>query len=153
MPYNHIRGCLKPPQSYERRPTLLWGSFHSVGSATTRGFAQAQTFRFGPPWLGIDMRTLAHSHIPSYMKQMEWFVAGCNTVMVERMTELSMAFLPVDMAENIDCSSHLTCTFISLWYRRGDDWEVRTCQLTSGTCPSTTRDLRDARGLKFHYRF
>lgn len=85
-----------------------------MGSAATRGFAQAQTLGFGPPWLGTDRRTLTYSHIPSYMKQMEWFVAGCNTVMVERKTELSMAYLPVDMAENIDCSSHLPCTFISL---------------------------------------
>lgn len=117
---------LEPPPSNEQSATLLWGSFHSVGPANTRDFGQAQTLGFVPPRLGTD---------------------------VERKTELSIPYVLVNMTENIDYSSHLPGTFITLWYRRGDDWEAATCQLTSGACPRTTTDLRYAWGLKFHYRF
>lgn len=148
-------GCLEPPPpSNDQSATLLWGSFHSVGSAIVRGFAQTQTLGFGPLWLGTDVCTPAHSYTPWYMKcYIECLIAGCNIVTGERKTGLSIAYSLADMTENIDCSSHLPGTFITLWYRRGDDWEVGTCQLTSGTCPSTTRDLRYVWGLKFHYRF
>lgn len=143
------RVVLEPPPSHEQSATLPWGSLSTLGSAITRGFAQSQTLGFGALQWGTHVSTCTLVHTLLY----ETLIAGCNTVMGERKTEFSAAYLPVDMTGNIDCCSHLPCTFITLRYRKGDDWEVGTCQLTSGTCPSTTRGLRYARGLKFHYRF
>jgi len=86
----------------------------SVGSAITRGFAQAQTLGFSPTWLGTDVHTLAHSYTSCYMKCcMEWLTAGCNIARGERKTEVSIAYSLVDTTENIDCSSPLPGTFIT----------------------------------------
>ena len=73
-----------------------------------RGFAQVLSLGFGPLWLGRDVRTLAHSYTSYYMKcYMEWLIAGCNIVMGERKTELSIAYLVVDMTKNILSVLHI----------------------------------------------
>lgn len=120
---------------------------HHSGIGKHQGLCPSPDFRIWSSAVRVHTCTLAHTLL------YEMLVAGHHTVIGERKTEFTAAYLPVDVTGNIYCCSHSPCTFITLPYRKGDGWEVGTCQLTSGTCPSTTREPRYARGLKFHYRF
>lgn len=101
--------CLDPPPSNNQSAASLWGSFLPLGSEIKRGFAHTLTLGFGSLW----PITTVHSYTHSYMEM--------HHSSRERKMELSTVYLPLDMTENIGCSSHVPGTFVTLCYRRGCD--------------------------------